>query len=277
MPFDRSPGVLGAALLLLSSASCVYGPAKVAQGQLYRTGNPDFDGYFQDVHQQQVDAATWDDDEKTARKPLATALELPPDAPDVSLVQGTYEASTKVAKQPGSLRLDLDGTNVHVSTNGGASDSPVFRGVEDSSHQELERAKKLHAVEPKIDALVKQGNDLTGKVKDAFAKYGPTRQNEVTSELNASIAALSALKTRVQSEARGSEDFVADLERALETASEDKAAKVARRARRKRDDSSPARVSVASKPAPPPADPAPSSAKPAAPPKPADPGEVFNP
>lgn len=277
MPFERRPGVFGVALLLLSSASCVYGPAKVAQGQLFRTGNPEFDAYFADVHQQQADAATWDDEEKAARKPLATSLELTPDAPDVSLVQGAYEASTRVAKQPGSVRLDVDGTTVHVSTNSGASDSAVFKGVEESSHLQLERAKRLHALESKYDGLVSKGNDLTGKVKDAFRKYGPSRENEVTAELNAAIAAVAALKTREQSEARGSEDFVSDLERALETASEEKAVKVAKRTRKRRDDSSPARVNVASKPAAPSSDPAPAAAKPAAPAKPADPGEVFTP
>ena len=277
MRFDRRPGVFGAALLLLSSASCVYGPAKVAQGQLYRTGNPEYDAYFQDVHQQQADAATWDDEEKAARKPLATTLELTPDAPDVSLVQGAYEASTRVAKQPGSVRLDVDGTNVHVSTNSGATDSVVFKGVEDSSHLALERAKRLHALESKYDGLVSKGNDLSAKVKDAFGKYGPSRENEVTAELNAAIAAVAQLKTREQSEARGSEDFVSDLERALETASEEKAVKVAKRARKRRDDSSPGRVNVASKPAAPSSDPAPAAAKPATPPKPAEPGEVFTP
>ncbi len=277
-----APGVeVSAAIAALSLGACMLtGESRIAQGQLYTSGNPTYDAFFRDVHQQQVDEGTWHDDEKSLHKSLATTLELTPDAPEVTIVQAAHEGSSKVAKQPGSVRLELDGPAPHVVVNGGAGDaSALFHAVEDTARQELDRAKRLHAVEPKIEALAKQESDLESHVKADFSRYGDTKANEVSGELNATRDVLAKLKARAQAEARESEDFVADLGRALETASEDKVARAeARRARgekRKHEDAgaSSAKASAQSSDAP---TPKPKAAD-TSPPKAADTGEVFTP
>jgi hypothetical protein len=258
------------------------GESKVGQGQLYASGNPTYDAYFRDVHQQQVDASAWGDERRGIHKGLVTSLSLTPDAPDVTLVQAAHDASSKVAKQAGSVRLDVDGTNARVATSGGVGDaSGLFRAVEDTSHQELERARRLHGVEPKLDALSKQGTDLNTHVKADFAKYNDAKVNQVTAEIAASLEVLGNLKSRAQAEARASEDFVADLERALETASEDKVAKRegGKRKKRRDDAGSPAKAAAQESVSPKAAPSESTSAKAATPPapKPADTGEVFTP
>jgi hypothetical protein len=277
--------LLLAALAASLTAACEpVGPSRVASGQLYSAGEPTYDAYFRDVHQQQVDASTWPDERRAAHKSLVTALELTPDAPDVTLVQGSHDAASKAMKQ-GSLRLDIDGTNARTVATGGANDGgPLFRAIEEAAHAELERAKRLHALEPRLDALTKQGTDLEGRAPTDFKTRGPMRQKEISSELESSVTVLSDLKARASREARESEDFVADLERALETASEDRAAKPGKGRKPKKDkadkgdDDKPKATSKPSgepKPAPEPK-PQP-EAKPAPPPKPADTGEVFTP
>jgi hypothetical protein len=273
---------LACAALALAPA-CMLNPAsRTAQGQLYTSGNPTYDAFFRDVHQHQVDAASWGDDKKTAHHALVGALDLTPDAPDVTIVQATHEASSKVAKQAGSVRLDVDGTTAHVVASSGTDGGALFHAIEDSAHQELERAKRLHGEGPKLDALTKTANDLEGRVKADFDKYGTAKENEVASEILATIDVIAKLRTRADGEARESEDFVADLERALETASEASAQKqVARRKKRPAAD-----TAAASTPSPKPApvadqSPPPAAARPAPvvppPPKPADTGEVFTP
>jgi hypothetical protein len=278
-------GRSGCGVMLLTASCMLNGASRVGQGQLYASGNPTYDAYFRDVHQQQVDAASWGDDKKGSHRALVASLDLTPDAPDVTIVQAAHEASSKVAKQPGSVRLDVDGTAAHVVAAGGAGDAgPLFRAVEEAAHMELERAKRLHGVEPKLDTLAKLGGDLGGRVKGDFAKYGDAKENEVATELAASIDVLGKLKSHAGGEARESEDFVADLERALETASEEKAAKlVATKRTKKKDASQSPKTAAASSDAPAPAAkaaaaPAPKPAEPAPPPpKPADTGEVFTP
>ncbi len=272
-------------LLSLLVAACeLHGPSRVAQGQLYYAGSPTYDAFFRDVHQQQVDAAGWDDDRRNAHRSLVSALELTPDAADVTIVQATHEAASKTAKQPGSVRLDVDGTNAHVVASGGADASgALFRAVEDTARQELERAKRLHGLEPRIDAMSRTGGDLSGRAKADFASRGVGKETEVETELSASLDVLRKLKSRAESDARESEDFVADLERALETASEDRAAKTRDR-HKKRDHGDKDKDHEDTKPAPKPApasDQAAAAPKPAPPapppPKPADTGEVFTP
>jgi hypothetical protein len=251
------------------------GDSRTAQGQLYTSGNPTYDALFREVHQQQVEAASWGDDKKGSHKSLVTSLELTPDAPDVTIVQAAHESTSKAAKQPGSLHLELDGTTARVVASGGATDGgALFRAIEDTAHQELERAKRLHAVEPKLDALAKQDSDLEARVKTDFAQYGETKANEVAGELMSVHDVISKLRSRAESEARESEDFVADLSRAIETASEDKAARVETRHKKRREEGS-----AAAKPASQAADQPAAAPKPQQPPppKPADTGEVFTP
>ncbi len=272
------------ACVALLAASCMLGgETRVAQGQLYASGNPTYDAFFRDVHQAQADEATWGEDERGVHKPLTTTLELAADTPDVTIVQATHESSSKVAKQPGSLRLDLEGPAPHVIASGGVGDAaPLFHAIEETARQELERAKRLHAVDPKLDALSKQEADLETHVKADFSKYGNTRVNDVTSELVATRDVLTKMKAHAQAERARSEDFVADLGRAVETASEDKGARAgeARRARsperekRKREDSG---ASASTKSAPPSAETPAAPPKAPSPPKPAEPGEVFTP
>jgi hypothetical protein len=270
---------------LLASACMMNGPSRTATGQLYTSGNPTYDSFFHDVHQQQVDAAGWGDDKKGAHRSLVGVLELTPDAPDVTIVQATHEAASKVAKQPGSVKLDVDGTTAHVVASGGASDGgALFRAIEDTTHGELERGKRLHAVTPKLDALSNQATVLEGRVKADFDKNGVTKENEVAGELMSSTDVILKLKAHAESEAREADDFVADLERALETASEASAAKqVARHAsgKKKGDKSDASSASAPTKPSSPTGDQPPPTPKAAPatppPPKPADTGEVFTP
>jgi hypothetical protein len=270
---------------LLATSCMLGGESRLAQGQLYASGDPTYDAFFRDVHQQQVDEASWGDDKKGAHKSLVASLDLTPDAPDVTIVQVTHESSSKVARQPGSVRLEIDGTTAHVTASGGTGDSgALFHAIEDTAHLELERAKRLRGVEPKLDALTKQGAELETHVKADFSKFGGGKGNDVASELTSAHEILTKLKARAHAEARASEDFVADLGRALVTASEEKTAHADSKKKKKREREEAATAANA-KPAAPASD-APAAPKAPPPPKPvekpaekpaAETGEVFTP
>src|SRR6185312_1112179 len=93
----------------------------------------------------------------------------------------------------------------------------------------------MHGVEPKLDALSKQGTDLEGRSKEDWKTRGVGKQTEVDGELVSSLRIVSDLKSRAEREARASEGFVADVDRALETASEERAAKQRDRHKPKKD------------------------------------------
>ena len=148
-----------------------------------------------------------------------------PDAPDVTIVQATHEASSKVAKQAGRLnaarRRQHDGARRLL---GRRQRRNAVSLIEDTSHQELERAKRHESRRSSMRSR-RRRTFLEGRVKTDFDKYGTQKENEVAGEILATIDVIARLKTHAESEARESEDFVADLERALETASQEKAEK----------------------------------------------------
>lgn len=62
--------------LSLLTASCMLGDgSRIAQGQPYASGDPTYDAFFRDVHQQQVDETSWGDDRRgrTSRSPRASS------------------------------------------------------------------------------------------------------------------------------------------------------------------------------------------------------------
>lgn len=262
---------------LVSTSCMMTGPSRVAQGQLYVTGRPPYDSYFHDVHAAQVEASSWGDDKKGSHKSLVAALDLTPDAPDVTLVQATHERASKFAPHGTSLRLEITGTDVHVA--GGNGDAATFfKAIEDSAHAELERAKKMHAVEPRLEALAKTGHDLEPHVQEDFERRGSQKVQEVKGELTASYDALDKLNANAKREAREAEDFVADLGRAIDTASEDKVKRVSTKPPASAPPATtPSKPRSDAKPTPKPPSDAPPAAKPAPTPKPADTGEVFTP
>jgi len=254
------------------------GETRIAHGYTYTSGNATYDAFFRDVHQQQSDAAGWSDERQGAKRALVANLELTAETPDVTIVQTTHESASKVAKVAGSLHLvEEEGAAPHVvATNGAGDGASFFHALEETARLELEIAKHRRAAQPKLDALSKQEADLESRVKADFSQLGGGKETEVSAELAATKDVVAKMKARAEVEARESEDFVADLGRALETASEDKRADPRRsRPPRKRDDATPPprekKSSSASTPdQPPPPKPAPA-------PKPADTGEVFTP
>src|SRR5260221_13710106 len=99
---------------LVMTSCFATGPSRVAQGQLYVAGSSRYDAYFHDVHGAQIDASSWGDDKKSSHKALVAALDLTPDAPDITIVQAAHERASKFAPHAGALRLELTGTDARV-------------------------------------------------------------------------------------------------------------------------------------------------------------------
>ena len=82
-----------ALFLLGGTASCelLMPQTKTDKGQLYASGDPRYDNYFQEVHKLQLNATNWKSEEAAARKPVTTALGFGPDAEDWKIMSGTRE------------------------------------------------------------------------------------------------------------------------------------------------------------------------------------------
>ena len=203
------------------AAACLGPQSRVHEGALYRTGESAYDAYFKDVHDLQLVDATFVDDKKASRKPLVDALELTPDPSDEILTQLARERILAAAATLGATKLDVGEGGVHFATSTGSRGGPdtdkLIAAIETTAASELERAKKLKEIQPRVEEVMKTGHELEPHVKEDFAKYGGQKPIEVRQELSGSIDALTVVNYHSRREARAAEAFVADLQRAVTT------------------------------------------------------------
>ncbi len=294
---DASVKRIGIAWVAALAAACslLSGPSRVREGGLYRTGEAQYDAYFKEVHDVQVAASTWSDDKKAARKPIVDALQLTTDSSDSTIAQLCHEQIEAAQSSLGTAELKVAGDDVKFVSGTGSRGSidGLATALEATAKGEIDRAKKLKTLPPRIEALLKTGHDLEPHAKEDFVKVGGQKPFEVKAELNASFDVLGAIATNAKREVRSAESFVADLQRAvalgpnaqLAIAAADAGAPATPpkptatpRPATPKPPPQPTSTGQAALPKPPPpphADPPPP--KPAPAPKPTSTGEVFNP
>ncbi|WP_394823748.1 hypothetical protein [Pendulispora albinea] len=205
----------------MAGCNLLGGPSKVKAGELVETGEARYDAYFKEVHDLQVAATGWNDDRKAACRGLVDALKLNPDAADVSIVQATHERVNLVARDVGPIRLEVTSDDAHLTAGNAESvddtTRELFRAIEICAHAESQRAKNLRVIPPKVDGLNKAGRELEPHIREDFGRRGGRVGMDVQQEMLASYSALDGISREARNGARGAEDFVADLQRAITT------------------------------------------------------------
>ncbi len=249
------------AALSLTACDFITGPSKVASGQLYQSGDGKYDPYFDAVHKEQLAAANWGDESKAARKPIITALTLPPNASNSTIISATKE---KKEKGEGNL-------------------GPA---IQETSVAEVEFAKKMLAQAERLDEMQKKGEELKKQAAEDRRNMGADKadekkvekKDEIKREIAAAVDVVGDLASDARKNAKEAEDLVAKLKAAWDSKDDDEPKK---KPDKKDDDKKEEKKS----PPPPPPKPKPEKkpdvakpdvAKPAATQKPPE-GEVFNP
>lgn len=246
----------------------VNSPTKVASGQLYTSGDGKYDPYFNQVHQEQVAAASWVDDSKAARKPIVTALNLRPGASN-----STIFSAARTKKSEASLASVIDET----------------------TSAERARAKKLTAEAEKLEDLLKRGEDLKKQIieerknlaADKADDQKVKKNNELKREMTAAVEAVSNMVNDAKNGAKEADELARKLRGAWTGKDDEESPPPEKPADEKKDEKPAPKAPTkkpAAKPATPPKAPVEKTEKPAEPPpaakpaptqKPAD--EVFNP
>ena len=181
---------------------------RVGRGQLYTPGETKYDAYFKQIHDLQVSVAAWPEDRRAARKPLIGALQIAPDASDGTLARTTQDR----AKAGAGAKLELNGETAQARVVGGRED-PVLKAVEETARAEIDRVRRLRALEPKLEELGKQAQALEDAVDESFRDT--EKQHDVHGELSDCHDVLRQLAVAAKRQARDGEDFLADLQRAV--------------------------------------------------------------
>lgn len=170
--------LLAAALALAATPACesfLGAPSKVAQGQLYESGDMRYDEYFRAVHDQQVAASGWGDARKEARRPLHSALAVTPDAAEDTVLSAARERAAKLGG--GGATLDVSGPRVSA-TPGASADPPLFSAVEEAARAEIDRARKLRETADKLEELAKAGEGLRKQAEDDQKNMGADKADD---------------------------------------------------------------------------------------------------
>jgi hypothetical protein len=207
-------------LLLVVAGCALFEPqSKIKSGQLFQTGQAQYDDYFTKVHALQVEAAGWNDDKKAARRNLIDALKIATDAVDVTILQATHERMVSIAHVVGATRLDLrddDGKIVLAAeSRADASTKDFVKTLQSTVDSEIKRKRALRDVPQKCDDLAKAGRELEPRVKADFFREGGTKMADVHDEFVASFDVLDQISKNSRLERRETEDFIADLGRAV--------------------------------------------------------------
>lgn len=192
----------------------------VRDGALYLPGDAKYDAYFNDVHAVQAESATFADDLRAGRRPLVEALKLTMDSPESAIVQGAHERMlAAVTALGGGAKLDVVGFEAHIvtanGTRGDADTDRLLGALESDARAELDRAKRMAAIQPKSDLALQTGHTLEPTVRDDFLKVNAEKAAEVRRELIASFDVLANVSADAKRGAREAQTFVEDIQRAV--------------------------------------------------------------
>jgi hypothetical protein len=258
--------VLGVVSSALGGCDMFVGSTKVANGQLYQSGDGRYDAYFNAVHQEQVASGHWSEESKSARKPIVTALNLRAGASNSVILSAMREKK---------------------------DDASVNAAVHQTIAAEQERARKLTSAASKLDDMQKHGEDLKKQAIEDKKNLGvdkadekkSAKKDEIKREMNAAVDAVESMADDARKGAKEAEELVSKLKASAGKPDEDHpAAKASEEKTEKKDEkkkpepvakkpSAPA--PVAKKPKPEPEEKAEKPVKPA--PTQKAPDEVFNP
>lgn len=181
--------VLGFSLALGVVSSCSLfepkGPSDVARGEYYAAGKPEFDTFFIELHQKQVELLDAPNEPTAVRKNLAAAVALTPDASDDSIKQRWSQELKKLASEGLRLRLEVPEpsptTDASATLYASETTTPTpLRSVLPQEATRLVRSRnRMLAAKAELDKLAVAGISLDGNIDQAFRTDGPWKRDEV--------------------------------------------------------------------------------------------------
>lgn len=177
---------------LVTGCDIVNTRTKMANGQLYQSGEGRYDPYFAQVHQEQVAAASWADESKAARRPIVAALDLRPGASNATILSAVRDKR---------------------------GDAGVGRAVEETVAAERERARRLGAQSDKLEELHKRGEELKKQVTEERRNLGAekadpkvvAKKDELKQEIIAAVDAIESMTSDAKRGAREAEELAQKL------------------------------------------------------------------
>lgn len=167
-------------------------PTKTARGQLYQSGDGNYDPYFAAVHQEQVEGEHRPDESKAARKAILAALHL---------------------------RTGSSNTLVLAATRERKNDPALGAAIEQTTASENDIAHRFAVAAAKLDEMHKHGEELKTQADEERKNLGAGKADEkkvdradtVKHELAAALDALESMTSYAKKSAKEAEELARKL------------------------------------------------------------------
>jgi hypothetical protein len=179
----------GACSLFVSPPS-----STVGQGLRFRSGNPEFDQFFADLHSLQISVAEAPDRERAIRAELASELGIKGGATVGVLVTEVRERTEQLQRSNVRTKLEVEGYTADdpldvaatLRTSGGHLSGPSQRFAESvvrASRAELTFMANARRDARRLEKLLAVSALLEDAIDDAFRVGGPAKRAEVEKNL----------------------------------------------------------------------------------------------
>ncbi|HEY4104962.1 MAG TPA: hypothetical protein VGM44_13785 [Polyangiaceae bacterium] len=219
---------LGACALLPACAAFgLGGPSMVAQGKYYSSGNAQYDQFFIQLYQLQVEMADAPRVPDGERQNLAQALELSPETPADGVSARIHEEAQKLAHGGVRMRLEqnpsLDKPEAASATIRATTRpkddaaAALITHIETSATNLLRNVSQMKAAEVELGKLEVDEINLDAEVPNVFSKAHVGKQSEVKQNLADSQKLITLMKARGQEVMAESEELLAAIAKAVNT------------------------------------------------------------
>jgi len=200
------------------------GPSSVGQGHKYVAGNPDYDQYFSQLYDLQVEMAKAPDSEKAIRTQLAKTLGIDADASASMLARKVKKEAEKLEKHGVGLKLavpeDDDTAAPKLESSGGklSGDAKTFAdAVQDAVEHETKLATQMKKSRKQLDQLRAQAIALKANVDTVFRKGGLSKKAEVKKNLEDANSMITLMVARADQVTDSAGDTAKRLSDAITT------------------------------------------------------------
>lgn len=197
-----------ALLVFALSSACALlqpsGPTDVARGEYYAAGKPEYDTFFIQLHQLQVDLLAAPDEPKAVRTELTKAAGLTPEASDDSLSGRLSQELKKLANQGLRVRLEVPApssaldASATLHTSESALSTPLRSSLPQQATRLVRSRNRMLASKEQLQKMAVTGIQLEGSVDQAFRVEGPWKRDEVRRNLTDGQKVITLMAARAQ-------------------------------------------------------------------------------
>jgi hypothetical protein len=203
------------------------GPSTVAQGKYYSSGNPQYDEFFIELYQLQVEMADAPHVPDTERQNLAQALGLSLETPADAVTQRLREEALKLGRSGVHMKLEQSpspdkpeaatATIVATYRPKDAASAGLLTKVEGATTNLLRSVSAMKAAEVQLGKLEVQTISLDADVPTAFAEAHVGKRGEVKDNLADAQKLITLMKARGDDVSAQSEQLLAAVAQAVNT------------------------------------------------------------